>query len=117
MKVTESLLIASQNNAKRTNHIKSRKDETQQNSRCRLCRDREETINHTISEYNKLVQKEYQAKLDSVDKVIPRKLCKKLKFDHSNKWYMHNTVSVLEKETCKPLWDFDVQMDHQISAR
>ena len=47
----ESLLIAAQNNAVRTNHIKERIDKTQQNSKCRLCGDRDETINHIISEY------------------------------------------------------------------
>ena len=47
---TESLLIAAQNNAIRTNHIKTRIDKTQQNSKCRLCGDRDETINHIINE-------------------------------------------------------------------
>ena len=30
---------------------------------------------------------------------------------------MHNPVSVLENETHKLLWDFDIQTDHLISAR
>ena len=34
-----------------------------------------------------------------------------------NKWYMDNPESVLENETCKILWDFEIQMDHLISAR
>ena len=50
---TESPLIAAPYNAVRTNHIKARKDKTQQNSRCRLCSDRDETMNH-VREYNKL---------------------------------------------------------------
>ena len=37
---TESLLIAAQDNAVRTNHIKARIDKIQQNSNCRLCGDR-----------------------------------------------------------------------------
>ena len=45
---TESLLIAAQYNAVRTNHIKARIDKTQQNSKCRLRGDRNETINHII---------------------------------------------------------------------
>ena len=57
---TESLLIAEQNNAIRTNHIKARINETQQNSKCRLCGDRDETINHIIIECSKLAQKEYK---------------------------------------------------------
>ena len=36
---TESLLIAAQNNAIRTNQIKTRIDKTQQNSKYRLCGD------------------------------------------------------------------------------
>ena len=55
---TESLLIAAQDNAIRTNHIKARIDKTQQNSKCRLCGNRDETINHIISECSKLAQKE-----------------------------------------------------------
>ena len=57
---TESLLIASQNNAIKTNHVKARIDKTQQNSKYRLCGDRDETINHIISECSKLAQKEYK---------------------------------------------------------
>ena len=44
-------------------------------------------------------------------------MCKKFEFEHSNKWYMHNPASVLEKDTHKLLWDFDIHTDHLISAR
>ena len=50
-------------------------------------------------------------------KVIHGELCKKFKFDHTNKWYIHNPTSVLENETQKLLWNFDIQTDHVISAR
>ena len=55
---TESILIAAQDKIIRTNHIKVRIDKTQQNSKCRLCSDRDETINHIISGCSKLEQKE-----------------------------------------------------------
>ena len=74
---TESLLIAAQDNAIRTNHIKARIDKTQQNSKCRLCGDRDETINHIISECIKLAQREYKARHDWVGKVIHWEMCKK----------------------------------------
>ena len=80
MRETESPLTATQNRATRTNHIKERNDKTQQNSKCRLCGDKDETINHIISECSKL-------------------------------------VPVLENDTHKLLWDFDIQTDHLISAR
>ena len=44
-------------------------------------------------------------------------MCKKSKFDHTNKWYMHNPASVQENDTHKLLWDFDIETDYQISAR
>ena len=61
---TESLQIAAQNNPIRTNHIKTRIDKTQQNSKCRLCGNRDETINYIIRECCKLAQKEYKTRHD-----------------------------------------------------
>ena len=115
---TESLLIAAKKkkNAIRINHIKTRIDKTQQHSKCRLCGDRDETINH-ISECSKSAQEEYKTIHDWVRKVIHRELCKKLKFEHTNKSYMYNQESVPENETHKLLWDFDLKTDHLISAR
>ena len=82
------------NNAIRTNHIKVRIDRTQQNNRSRLCGDRDETINHIISECSKLAQKEYKTRHDWVVKGIHWELCKRLNFDQTNKLYMHKTESV-----------------------
>ena len=109
---TKSLLIAAQDSALRTNHIKARIDKTQQNSKCRLWGDRHETINHIISECSKLAQKEYKVRHDRVGKVIHWEMCKEFKFDHTNKWYMHNPAPVLKNATHKLLWDFNIQTDH-----
>ena len=114
---TESLLMVAQNSAIRTNYIKARIDKTQQKSKWSLCGDRDETINHIISECSKLVQKEYKSRLDWVGKVIHWEMCKKFKFDHADKWYIHNPAPVIENDTHKNLWDFDIQTDHLISAR
>ena len=114
---TKFLLIAAQKNIIRTNGIKARINKMQQNSRCRLCGERDETINHIQSECSKLGQKEYMMGHDWVCEVIRWELCKKLKFDHTSKWYMHNPESVRENETNKLLWDFEIQTDHQISTR
>ena len=92
-------------------------DKTQQNSNCRLCGDRDEMINHIISECSKLTQKEHKTRHDWMEKVIHWELCKKFKFDHMNKWYKRNPESVRENETHKLLWDFEMQTDHLIWAR
>ena len=41
----------------------------------------------------------------------------KFQFDYTNKWYMHNPAPVLENDTPKLLWDFNIQTDHLIPAR
>ena len=41
---------------------------------------------------------------------------KKFKFDHTNKWYMHSPAPVLQNNTHKLLWDFDIHTDHLIST-
>ena len=38
-------------------------------------------------------------------------------FAHMNEWYIHNPESVLENETHKILWDFELQTDHLIKTR
>ena len=79
-------------------------DKKQQNSRGRLCSERDETINRVISKCSKLALKEYKTRHDWVGKVIHLELCKKFIFDHANKWYMHKPESVLENDTHKLLW-------------
>ena len=54
---------------------------------------------------------------DWVGKVIHWEMCKKFKFDHTNKWYMHYPAPVLENDTHKLQWDFDIHTDHLISAK
>ena len=74
-----------------------------------LCSDRDETINH-ISECSKLTQKELKTKHVWVGEMIHWELCKKLKFDHTKKWFMHNPESVEENESLKLTWDFGIQI-------
>ena len=50
-------------------------------------------------------------------KVIHCELCKKFKFDLTNKWYMLSSKSVPENEVHKVLWDFEIQTYHQIATR
>ena len=72
-------------------------------SKCRLCGDRDETINRIISECSKLAQKEYKTRYDRVGKVIYWEMCKEFKFDHTNKWYMHYPEAVSENDIDKLL--------------
>ena len=83
--------------------MKARIDKTQQNSKCILWGERDETINQIISECSKLAQNEYTTRHDWMGKAIHWETYKKFEFDHMNKWYMHNPVAVLENDIHKPL--------------
>ena len=62
-------------------------------------------------------QKEYKIINNWLGKVILWESCKNLKFNHTNKWYIHNPESVLENEMHKPFRDLEIQTDHLILAR
>ena len=55
---TESLIIAAQEQAIRTNAIKVKIDKTQAETKCRLCSKMDETVRHIVSECPMLVQSE-----------------------------------------------------------
>ena len=101
----------------RTNYSKAKIDYMLQNSKCNLFGERDETINHVKSECCKLVPKKYKTRDDWVRKVVLGKLHKKFQFNQTNKWYMRKPESVLENETHKIIWDFEIQTNHQISVR
>ena len=114
---TESLITAAQDQCIRTNYIKARIDKTQENSLCRMCRQKEETVMHIICECTKLAQKEYKRRHDLVGTAIQWELCEQVEFNHADKWYENKQASALENVKSQLLWDFEVQMDHHIEAK
>ena len=82
---------------------------------CRLCGEKGETINHIISECNKLAQKEYKRRHDNIARLrlVHWKLCCKYGIDRSEKWYEHQPERVVENESFKILWDMYIQCDHK----
>ena len=79
-------------------YIKAKIDNTQQNSKCRSWGDRDKTINHIIDNWSKFAKNGVH---DWVGKVIHQELCKRLKFDHADKWFMHKPEFVQENEMLK----------------
>ena len=61
-----------------------------------------------ICKCNQQTQKEYKTKHNKMGKVIHWELHKRLKFDNTNKWYMFKSEFVLENETHKILWNFEI---------
>ena len=73
--------------------------------------------NHSHNKQMQQIRKEYKNRHDRVGRMIHWEMCKKFKFDHTNKCYMHNPASDLKNYTHKLLWEFDIQTDHVILAR
>ena len=57
-RITEALIMATQEQDVRVNNIKVKIDKTHENSICRMCGKAEESVNHVFFKCNKLVQKE-----------------------------------------------------------
>ena len=106
-----------QNNTIRTNYVKAKIDNIQKSSKYRLCRERDEMVNPIVSGHSKLAQMENKTRHDWLGKVIQLDLFKKIEFDHTIKWYIHKSESILENAIQRILYNFEIQMDHLISAR
>ena len=101
-----------------SNSNSSEKPPTNAGVKTRLkCGDRDDTSNLMIRECSKLMQNEYKSRLDWIGKVIHKELCKKFKFGHTIKWYMHYPKSIRENETRKILKDFEIPTDPLISPK
>ena len=77
---TESLIVAAQNQSIRTNLVKAKIDKSQGDSLCRLCRNVDESIDHIVSDFSKLAQKEYKRRHDNLGKIVHWKLARKCNF-------------------------------------
>ena len=114
---TESLIFAAQEQAIRTNYIKCKIDKTQELSTCRMCGSSGETIHHILNDCPKLKQKEYKRRHDWIGKRIHWEIAKKCGFQTTTKSYEHSPETVLENDSFKILWDFNIQTDHILEAR
>ena len=87
---TESLIIAAQDQALRTNYRKATIEKSTNILMCRLCKEKEETVSHIVSECSKIAQTEYKKRHDRVATTIHWALCKKYpthgKMDHRSAW-------------------------------
>ena len=69
-KETEGTLTAAQDQALRTNVIKVKIDKQEGDVRCRMCKDRAETVAQLTSECSKLEQLEYKKRHDKVAEIV-----------------------------------------------
>lgn len=94
-------------------------DKSQVDSKCRMCKEKDETITHIVSACLKLAQKEYKRKRDNVAKAIHLDLWRKGEFEQTNICWDQILESVLEIGNnfyYKLLCDFRDWTDKEIQA-
>lgn len=116
-KETEGFIIAAQDQALRTNAIKVKIDKQKGTAMCRLCGEKEETVDHLVSSCSKIAQTDYKGRHDKVAANLHWSLCKQFGFERAQNWYEHRAEKVLENEDYKLLWDFDIKCDRMITER
>ena len=118
-KETEALIVAAQDQALSTNAVKVKIYKQEGTTACRMCKNKDETVGHLLSECSKLAQTEYKNRHDKVANVVHWSLCKKYGLQCAEKWYEHQgkKMPVLENEEVKILWDINIQTDHVIEHR
>ena len=79
-----------------------------------MCRKVDESIDHIVSGFSKLAQKDYKRR--NLGKIVHWKLARKGNFEVGDKWYEHEPESVLQNEDYKTLWDVSSQTDHVIET-
>lgn len=114
---TEGLIMAAQNQTLATNHRKHFIQRTRDSPLCRMCNERDETTNHIVSECTFLAGTEYKLRHNKICRHIHHQLLKDNGFDAPNNWWEHNPNKVEENEQVKILYDFDIQVDKQITHR
>ena len=98
---TEATICAAQEQALRTNYTKNKIDKTPENTLCRMCGERGETVQHIICECKKIAQSEYKRRHDTVAKLVHWKLCEKHNLERKEKWYEHCPEGVVKDDDVK----------------
>ncbi|XP_063952186.1 uncharacterized protein LOC135153479 [Lytechinus pictus] len=114
-KETESMLVAAQDQAIRTNYRRAKVEKEHTSPSCRMCHDKDETVSHLVSECStdrvqrKARQSSSCSSLGSGQEV-PFTPCGKMVYEH-------RAEPVVENDDVKLLWDFNIQTDKVIEAR
>ena len=116
---TEGLITAAQDQCLSTNNYRRNILHDNINSKCRLCNQAEETINHIVSECPNLAKKKYMERHNNVARVVHWEICKQFGIPTSQQWYRHRPEDqkVTENTKAKILWDFNIQTDNVITHR
>ena len=111
--------MAAQDQALNTKYYATKILHTETESKCRLCQQHDETIDHIISACPILAKEEYVKRHDKVSAQIHFNICKEIGVQLDKKhWYEHVPNSVVTNQGGKVtiLWNQQVQTDRTIPS-
>ena len=114
---TESLILAAQDQALRTNWYDSNILKTSDEQHCRRCKAYPETIAHIVSGCPELAQGVYLKRHNAVASYLHWMICGNERLERQAHWYDHEPKKVLENEKVKVLYDFTIRTDKKIEHR
>jgi hypothetical protein len=79
-------------------------------SRCRLCKEYEETIDHLISGCPTLAKNKYIIRHDKVCTHLHYSICNKLGIETAENWFSHIRKTVTEHEDITVLWNQGIRL-------
>ena len=97
---TESTIVAAQDQGISANHFKNKILKEEIESKWRLYKQHEETIDHLTSRCPILAKNEYLMRHDKVCSHLHYSICKALGIETTDKWYTHMPKPVYEKGRC-----------------
>ena len=95
---TESKIVAAQDQTISTNYFKNKTLKEETESKCRLCKQHEETVDHLHSGCPILAKNKYIMRHDKVCTHLRYSICKALGTEITDKWYTHMQNQCMKRE-------------------
>ncbi|KAI4469561.1 hypothetical protein MML48_1g01499 [Holotrichia oblita] len=93
------------------------KDPNMPNAKCRVCGQKDETIDHLMGSCTVLAPKEYTDRHNNVAKILHQKLCELHEIEVEKvPYYKYSPQKAIVTPLYKILWDWEVPTDKTISA-
>ena len=115
---TEGLLVAAQGEALNTRNYQKVIYGQKAESKCRMCSQHEETVDHIVSVYEVLAKTEYVSRHNKAAVYLHWNVCQDHDIEVIDKWYEHKPKSVTYNKDGKMtiMWDMPVNTDRTIAA-
>ena len=113
---TESLICAAQEQSLATNYVRNKIWKQNVTSKCRLCKVKEETVSHLVSECTMLAGTKYSNRHDRIGTYLHWCILKELNEYVCDDWYKHVPKSSVECGDITVMWDFTLITDKKIPA-